>query len=126
VDCAGATSRAFRWVHVPGFPYNAQLEVSRLSLKRFDLRIDNQLYIPVPSRGNEFRRNNSHGTIVGGECLVELCHKTADTGSRLYQVNLETRIGKVKRCLYSTDPAANDSNRANLTTLIQLSHLFLL
>jgi hypothetical protein len=37
-----------------------------------------QLYVDVPADLDQFRRNNSHGTVIGGKGLVELRHHPAD------------------------------------------------
>ena len=44
----------------------------------------------MPADLDQFGRENSHGTVVGGKGFVELSHVTADTRTFLYQVDFET------------------------------------
>ena len=39
-----------------------------------------KFYVQMPADLDQFRRDNSHGTVVGGKRLVQLCHYPADGG----------------------------------------------
>ena len=64
----------------------------------------------MPADLDQFRRENSHGAIIGGKGLIQLGHMAADTGSFFHHIHFETRSGKVKRGLNTTNPSANDHN----------------
>ena len=53
-------------------------EIAWGSLDRFQISVGDQLDVHVPADLDQFGRDNSHGTIVGGEGLVQLGHDTPD------------------------------------------------
>ncbi len=57
---------------------------------------------------HEFRREDAHGAIVGGEGLVELGHAAADARPAFDQKDLGPGLGQVERGLDTRDPAADD------------------
>ena len=72
---------------VPGLfaqPYGKR---TGFSVNPFYLGVGNNLYIAMSARLNEFGRQYSEGTVIGGKCFVELRHLTADGGRRLHQVD---------------------------------------
>ena len=56
-------SRVFQYIDFkpPLFPSNV-----------YDLGKGEQLYVQMPADLDQFRRKDSHGAVIGGECLVEL------------------------------------------------------
>jgi hypothetical protein len=54
--------------------------MSGLTLYGFQLGIRNDVYIVMPADLDQFGRNRSHGTLVGGESLIELRHHAAHGG----------------------------------------------
>ena len=54
------------------------LKVAGVAGDLFNLGQGMKLYIDVPADLDQFRRDNSHGTIIGGKRLVQLGHNTAD------------------------------------------------
>ena len=72
------------------------------------------LYIDVPADLDQFRGDNSHGTVIGGEGLVQLGHHTADGRGTVGQVNMETRFRKINGRLHTADPAPDDEYRARV------------
>jgi hypothetical protein len=70
-----------------------------------------QVDIEMPADLDQFRRNNSHGTVVGWESLVQLAHHSAYSGGFLYHVNKVARVGEVKRGLHAANTPANHQDR---------------
>lgn len=64
----------------------------------------------MPADLDQFRRENSHGAIIGGKGLVQLSHVAADTRSLFHHIHLEPCRGKVKGGLNTADPSANHHN----------------
>ena len=69
------TSRAFLDFH---------FKISRGPFHRFQIRIGDQFNIQMPADLDQFGRDDSHGTIVGGKSLIQLGHGTPD-GRALFQ-----------------------------------------
>ena len=44
---------------------------------------------------HQFRRQNAHGTIIGGESLIKLGHYAPDRRRLLYKVDVISRFSKV-------------------------------
>jgi len=47
---------------------------------RLQFRARNQVDIEMPAALDQFRRKNSHGTVIGGKGLVQFAHHAADGG----------------------------------------------
>jgi hypothetical protein len=56
-------------------------EVSRFSGNFPEFAQREQLNITMPADLDQFRRENSHGAVVGGKGLVQLRHDPADGGA---------------------------------------------
>jgi hypothetical protein len=81
----------------------------------------------MPSNLDELRSEYSYGAVVGGKGLIELGHMTADGRRLVDKVHFKTRRGKVKGCLHTTDPAADNHYVSKITpceTLPELLNLF--
>jgi len=57
---------------------NLDLEIARLTADGFDFAEGSQLDIEMPADLDQFGGDNSHGTIIGGEGLGQLGHRTAN------------------------------------------------
>jgi hypothetical protein len=62
----------------------------------------------MPADLDQFGRNNSHGTIVGGKGLIKFAHHAAYGGGCLHQVHEVTGVSEIKGGLHTGDAAAND------------------
>jgi hypothetical protein len=82
-------------------------KVACFTVNVFDLRQGEQFDIDVPADLDQFRRNDSHGTVVGGECFVQLGHHAPDRTRFLYQVDIVTGIGQIQGSLHPGDTAAD-------------------
>ena len=65
-------------VHEAGLLPESGFEISRFSVQSQDLGIGQKFDVQVPADLDQFGRDNSHGTVVGGKRLVQLGHQSAD------------------------------------------------
>jgi len=65
----------------------------------------------VPADLDQFRGEDSHGTIIGGEGLVELGHDPADSGRFFYHIDVIAGICQIERRLHARYAAAHDHDR---------------
>jgi hypothetical protein len=85
--CTGAAGNAQICIDVPGRLGDRYLKVACLTRYALEFRQRKQLNVGVPADPDQFRRNNSHGALVGRKRLIKLCHGTPDGRRRFYQVN---------------------------------------
>ena len=78
-------------------------EITSPAVQVGDFRQSDKFNIDVPADLDQFRRNNSHGAVIGGKCLVQLGHHTADGRRSVDKIYIKTRIRKVNGCLHSAD-----------------------
>jgi hypothetical protein len=106
-----ATPGAQIHVDAPGpFP-NLHFEIPRGSLHRLKIRIGDEFDIQMPADLDQFRRDNSHGTVVGGKRLIQLGHNPADGRGFLEEIDVIPGIREIKGGLHSGDSSAHDQNR---------------
>ena len=55
----------------------------------------------MSARLNEFGREYSKRTVIGGECLIQFCHFATDCRGRLYQIDTVAQLSKVKGGLHT-------------------------
>ncbi len=55
-------------------------KVSWFTFHFFKIRIGDQFYVQMPADLDQYRGDNSHRTVIGGECLVQLGHDAANGG----------------------------------------------
>ncbi len=105
---AGRTTRAFVLYNVSGLLDQGYPKISCLSLYTVNFSIGQDLYIRMPADLDQFGRQNSHGAVIGGKGLVKLGHMATNARCFLYQVNLKTGRGKIKRGLNTADPSTHN------------------
>ncbi len=71
---------------------------------------------------DQFRRDDSHGTIVGGKRFIDLRHSAADGGTFLHEIDIVAGIGHIQSCLHPGNTSAD--NQYGTYRLIR--HVFLL
>ena len=64
----------------------------------------------MPADLDQFRCQNSHGTVIGREGLIQLGHVAADARGLFHQTDLESGDGKVQGRLNAADPTADNQN----------------
>jgi hypothetical protein len=105
---AGGATRTFVLKDIPWLLSQGYLETSYLPLHALDFGVGEDLYIWMPADLDQFGRENSHGTVVGGKRLIELGHMAANARRFLHQVNLKTRSSEIKRGLNATDSSTDN------------------
>jgi hypothetical protein len=65
----------------------------------------------MPADLDQFRRDNSHGAVIGGKGLVQLGHDPADGWGFFKEVDIVSGIGQIKGGLHTRDAGANDQDR---------------
>jgi len=76
--CAVSTTGAFVYINVSRFFAEPDLQVSLFPLDAFYGGAWMDLNIDVPADLDQFRRYDSHGTVIGRKCLVQLGHGPAN------------------------------------------------
>ena len=76
---AGSTTRAFALYNISGLFNQRYLEISCFPFYTFNFGISQDLYIGMPADLDQFRREYSHGAVIGGKGLVKLSHMAANS-----------------------------------------------
>jgi hypothetical protein len=84
------------------------LEIPRRPLNGLKVRIGDQLYVEVPADLDQFWRDNSHGTVIGREGLVQLGHCPAYGGRRFQEIYVIAGIGQIKGRLHPCDTTSHN------------------
>jgi hypothetical protein len=74
----GRTPRTFVLINVSGLSVQGYPEVPRFALDPDNFGIAQNVYVGMSAAFNELGRDNAHGAVIGGKCLVELRHLAAD------------------------------------------------
>jgi len=88
-------------------------EISFGSLNLFYFRAGDEIDIQMPADLDQFRRDNSHGTVIGGKGLVQLTHNPADCRGFFDEMNQVSGIGKIEGRLHSGNPSADHHDRSH-------------
>ena len=89
-------TRTFIRVNVARVVDQRNRKIAGATRNGFYLTICDQVYVQVLADLDQFRRNNSHGTIIGGESLVEPGHQAANGWRPFHQMDVIIRIGQIK------------------------------
>ena len=84
VRIANAAAGAEIRINISSPLLDLDLEAAFLSFYPHQVCVGNYLYVQVPADLDQFGRDNSHGTVIGRESLVELSHNPADGGGFLH------------------------------------------
>ena len=57
---------------------DSNLEISFIAFNLLYISTGDQIYIKMPADLDQFGRENSHGTVIGGEGLVQLGHNSTN------------------------------------------------
>jgi len=77
---AGTAAGAPLRINGSRFLFHPDLEPANLSLDADQIRVRDHLYVQMPADLDQFGRDDSHGTVIGGKGLVQLRHDTAYGG----------------------------------------------
>lgn len=108
-----STGGTFGFIDIPGCLVEGDPKITLRSLNLFYFRTSNEVDIQMPADLDQFRGDNSHGTVIGGEGLVQLTHNPADRGGLFNKVDQVPGIGKIKGCLHSSNPSADHHDRSH-------------
>jgi hypothetical protein len=103
-----STPCAFIKINVPGFLPDVDFEVTLFSFDAFYRGAGVNLDIDMPADLDQFWRYDSHGAIIGGECLIQLRHGPPNGRAFLYEVNKKTRICQIQCGLHTRNSAAHN------------------
>jgi hypothetical protein len=85
--------------------FNLYFKVSGGSLHRLQIRVCDDFNIQVPADLDQFGRDNSHGTIIGGESFVQLSHNSANGRGFFDEIDIISRVGKIQSRLHPGNPS---------------------
>ena len=89
------------------------LEIARGAFNGLQIRVCDQLDVQMPADLDQYGRDDSHGAVVGGKCLVQLRHDAPDGGRFFEQVNVISGIRQIQGGLHPRNTAADDKNRSD-------------
>jgi hypothetical protein len=72
------------------------LEVPFLTLQFPEFCCCQEFDVQVPADLDQFGRDDSHGTVIGGKRLVQLGHEPADGRIPFHQIHIESRIRQIQ------------------------------
>jgi len=84
-----AAADALVFINVPSRLEHFDLKVSRVSGDALYFSESNKVDVGVPADLDQLRGDNSHGTLVGGEGLIELGHNPADARGPFHKMHIE-------------------------------------
>ena len=111
----GSTTSAFALYNISGFFNQRYLEVSRFTGYTVNFGIAQDLDVGMPADLDQFGREYSHGTVIGGKGFVKLGHMSADGGRFLDKINLKPGDGEIKRGLNTADSSADNHDISEIT-----------
>jgi hypothetical protein len=92
--------------------FDLHLEISRAALHGFQIRIGDKFYVQMPADLDQFRGDNSHGTIICGKGLIQLSHYSPYGRAFFKEVDVVSGVSQIKGGLHPGNPAPNDQNRS--------------
>ena len=111
-----STAGTLLGVNVPGLLEHCDLEVSCLTLDLLDLVIGQNVNVRVSVTVRHLRREDTCGTIIRRECLVETAHDSTDCGVFLHKVDMNVPVCKIKRRLNTRNSSSD--NQCRFTQII--------
>jgi hypothetical protein len=103
----------FGKIHIPGFLADFCPEIARLPFQCQNFRSGFQLDVQMPADLDQFGRDDSHGTVIGGKRFVQLGHEAADGSGLFQQINVIAGIGKINGRLHAGDAGTDHHGRAD-------------
>jgi hypothetical protein len=105
--CAETAGNAFLRVHIARGLNYLDFKVALLPGDAFHLGQGEELNVEMPADLDQFGREDSHGTVVGGEGLVQLGHHAANRGRSLHEVDIITGISQIQCGLHPGNAPTN-------------------
>ena len=88
-------------INVAGMLLYPDLKVPRLATDTFHLGQGQKLDVEMPADLDQFGRDNSHGTVIGGKGLVQLGHQPTYGGRPLHQIDIIAGVGQIQSRLHT-------------------------
>ena len=104
---AGTAAGAQIHVDAGGALFDFDLEVAGVALDAFKIRVGDQFDVQMPADLDQYGGDNSHRTVVGGKCLVQLGHDPANRRGLFEKVDIISRVRQIQRTLHAGDAAAD-------------------
>jgi hypothetical protein len=92
---------------------NRDFKIALFAFNALDISKGYQLYVNVPADLDQFRRDNSHGAVVGGKGLVQLGHDPANGGRSLNEIYVKAGVSQIQGALHPGNPSADHQHRSN-------------
>jgi hypothetical protein len=92
--------------------FDLYLEISRAALHGFQIRIGDKFYVQMPADLDQFRGDNSHGTIICREGFIQLSHDASYGRAFFKEVDVISGVSQIKGGLHTGNSAPNDQNRS--------------
>ena len=99
---------AGRQIDEPRLALDRDREVAGFAFQRLDLGVGNDIDIEMAPHFDQFRRNDTHGAVVGRKRLVQLRHDAADGRRLVDQVDVVAGAGQIQRRLHPRDSGPDD------------------
>ena len=99
-------------IDIAGLLLEGDPEVPRLSRNLRHIGEGMDLDVQMPAAFHQLGGNNAHGTVVGGEGLVQLGHDPADGRLGFHQMDIKAGVGQVQGRLHPGDAAAHHHHGA--------------
>jgi hypothetical protein len=97
---AKTTGNAFVHINVAGMLPDLDCKISRLPREALHLSEGQKLDVEMPADLDQFGRDNSHGTVIGGKGLVQLRHQPTYGGRPLHQIDIIAGVGQIQSRLH--------------------------
>jgi hypothetical protein len=104
---AETAGNTFRRVHIARRLNHFHFEIPLFPGNAFHLGESQELNVEMPADLDQFGRENSHGTVIGGESLVQLGHDATDGGRPFHKVDIIAGIGQIQCGLHSGNASSN-------------------
>jgi hypothetical protein len=101
------TGNAFRHVHIARVLNHFHFKIPLFPGDAFYLGEGEKLNVEMPADLDQFGRENSHGTVIGGEGLVQLGHEATDGGGPFHKVDKIAGIGQIQCGLHPDNASTN-------------------
>jgi hypothetical protein len=98
-------------------------EMPHLSLDIQDVRVGDELDVQMPADLDQFGRDDSHGTVIGGKCLVQLGHQPSNGRGFFKKIDVITGFREVEGGLHTRDASTHHHDGSGQIPWIRVGHL---
>ncbi len=92
---------------IPGLLLNYYVEVTNVTVNFFHFSKGDEFDVFVLTSVHRLRGQDTHGTVQGRECFVQLGHSSTDGGLFFHQVGLESHVSQVESRLNTSYTTTN-------------------